>query len=84
MDHNNLYTREYKKLLEECGLQDEGFTFHTLRYTFATELFNQKKRPKVIQTLLGHASITQTMDTYYHLLDDVGDDEVEGLDDAFG
>ena len=84
MDHNNLYTREYKKLLEECGLQDEGFTFHTLRHTFATELFNQKKRPKVIQTLLGHASITQTMDTYSHLLDDVGDDEVEGLDDAFG
>jgi hypothetical protein len=29
-------------------------------------------------------SITQTMDTYSHLLDEVGDDEIGGLDEAFG
>ncbi len=84
MDHNNLYHRDYKKLLEEAGLHDQGFTFHTLRHTFATELFQQGKRPKVIQTLLGHSSIVQTMDTYSHLLDGVDDDEVGGLDEAFG
>ena len=83
LDHNNLYYRDYKRLLEEAGLADEGFTFHSLRHTFATELFNQRKRPKVIQSLLGHSSITQTMDTYSHLLDDVDDDEVGGLDEAF-
>jgi integrase len=84
MDHNNLYYREYKPLLQKAGLGDEGFTFHSLRHTFATELFNQRKRPKIIQSLLGHSSITQTMDTYSHLLDDVDDDEVGGLDAAFG
>lgn len=83
LDHNNLYYRDYKKLLEEAGLAKEGFTFHSLRHTFATELFYQRKRPKVIQALLGHSSITQTMDTYSHLLDDVDDDEVGGLDEAF-
>ena len=83
-DHNNLYYREYKPLLQKVGLGDEGFTFHSLRHTFATELFNQRKRPKIIQSLLGHSSITQTMDTYSHLLDDVDDDEVGGLDEAFG
>jgi integrase len=83
-DHNNLYRREYKKLLKRAGLGDEGFTFHSLRHTFATELFNQRKRPKIIQSLLGHSSIVQTMDTYSHLLDGVDDDEVGGLDEAFG
>ena len=84
MDHGNLYYREYKPLLQKAGLGDEGFTFHSLRHTFATELFNQRKRPKIIQSLLGHSSITQTMDTYSHLLDDVDDDEIGGLDEAFG
>ena len=84
MDHGNLYYREYKPLLKTAGLGDEGFTFHSLRHTFATELFNQRKRPKIIQSLLGHSSITQTMDTYSHLLDDVDDDEIGGLDEAFG
>jgi integrase len=84
LDHNNLYYREYKPLLQRAGLGDEGFTFHSLRHTFATELFNQRKRPKIIQSLLGHSSITQTMDTYSHLLDDVDDDEIGGLDEAFG
>jgi len=84
LDHGNLYYREYKPLLERAGLGNEGFTFHSLRHTFATELFDQHKRPKIIQSLLGHSSITQTMDTYSHLLGDVDDDEIGGLDEAFG
>jgi integrase len=55
LDHNNLYYRDYKNLLEKSGLAGEGFTFHSLRRTFATELFNQRKRPKVIQSLLDNA-----------------------------
>jgi integrase len=83
-DHNNLYYREYKPLLKRAGLEDEGFTFHALRHAFATALFARGEHPKVVQSLLGHSSITQTMDTYSHLLDDVDDDEVGGLDEAFG
>jgi hypothetical protein len=30
------------------------------------------------------ASIVQTMDTYSHLLEDIGGDAVGGLDEAFG
>ena len=76
-DHNNLYYREYKPLLKRARLDRDGFTFHSLRHTFATELFNQRKRPKIIQSLPGHSSIVQTMYTYSHLLDDV-DDEIRG------
>ncbi len=83
-DHNNLYYREYKPLLERAGLAGEGFTFHTLRHTFATALFQRRQHPKVVQSLLGHSSITQTMDTYSHLMDGIGGDAVDGLDEAFG
>jgi integrase len=83
-DHNNLYYREFKPLLENAGLWDQGFTFHSLRHTFATALFEQRQHPKVVQSLLGHASIVQTMDTYSHLLEDIGGDAVNGLDEAFG
>ncbi|MDP8971748.1 MAG: site-specific integrase [Actinomycetota bacterium] len=82
-DHNNLYYREYKPLLESAGLAGEGFTFHTLRHTLATGLFSRREHPKVVQSLLGHSSITQTMDTYSHLMDGIGGDAVGGLDEAF-
>ena len=83
-DHNNLYYREYKPLLERAGLANEGFTFHTLRHTLATTLLMRREHPKVVQSLLGHSSITQTMDTYSHLMDGIGGDAVNGLDEAFG
>ncbi len=83
-DHINLYRREYLPLLERAGLAGEGFTFHTLRHTFATALLSRKEHPKRVQALLGHSSIVQTMDTYSHLLEDIGGDAVGGLDEAFG
>jgi integrase len=83
-DHNNLYYREFKPLLKNAGLWGQGFTFHSLRHTFATALFKQRQHPKIVQSLMGHASITQTMDTYSHLLEDIGGDAVDGLVEAFG
>jgi len=77
-DHNNLYYREFKPLFKKAGLADQGFTFHSLRHTFATALFERRQHPKIVQSLLGHASITQTMDTYSHLLEDIGGDAVDG------
>lgn len=84
MDHNNLYYREYKSLLKRAGLADEGFTFHALRHTLATALFKRREHPKVVQSLLGHSSITQTVDTYSHLMEGMSGDAVDGLDEAFG
>ena len=81
---SNLYHREYKPLLKRVGLEDEGFTFHSLRHTFASGLCNKREYPKVIQSLLGHSSITQTMDTYSHLMEGMGGDAVDGLGEAFG
>jgi integrase len=81
---SNFYHRQLKVLLKKAALQGQGFTFHSLRHTFATELFRRGKHPKVIQSLLGHSSITQTMDTYSHLMEDIGREAVDGLDESFG
>ena len=84
MNHCNLYNRDFKGLLKKAGLQDRGFTFHSLRHTFATELFSRRMHPKIVQSLLGHSSITQTMDRYSHLMEDIGGEAVQGLDESFG
>lgn len=84
MDHHNLYYREDKSLLQRTGLSGEGITFHSLRHTSSTVLFKRGEHPKIVQSLLGHASIVQTMDTYSHLLEDIGGDAVGGLDETFG
>jgi integrase len=84
MDRNNLYYREFKPLLKSAGLGDQGFTFHSLRHTFAIALFERSQHPKVFRSLSGHASITQTVDTCSHLLEDIGGVAVDGLDNAFG
>jgi integrase len=47
-----------------------GVNFHRLRHTYASLLIAQNVSPKKIQDRLGHASITETMDTYGHLYPD--------------
>lgn len=55
-----------KKLLDDCGLP--SIRFHDLRHTFATMLLEAGVHPKVVSEMLGHSSITITLDTYSHVL----------------
>ena len=56
----------------------------SLRHTFASALCSRDVNARKIQTLMGHSSIKQTMDTYSHLLEGIGGGAVDGLDEAFG
>jgi len=82
VDASNLYQRDWKNLLERAGLAGYGFTFHALRHTFATTLLRQNVNPKIVQHQLGHATISQTMDTYSHVMPDMGDVAAEALEAA--
>jgi len=86
MDHNNLYHRDFKSLLKRAGLWSENkqkrFTFHSLRHTCATLLLSKNVHPKIVQEMLGHATITQTMDTYSHVLPGMGDVAASILEEA--
>jgi integrase/recombinase XerD len=46
--------------LSKAGLGNKGYSLHTLRHTFATELLNAGMRLECLQVLLGHYSIEET------------------------
>ena len=48
----------------------KGFCIHVLRHTYATRAIESEMQPKVLQKLLGHASIQTTMDWYVHVTDE--------------
>jgi integrase len=52
---------------------------HALRHTYAALLIREGAHPKVIQTLMGHASITVTLDLYGHLFPGFGQELADQL-----
>lgn len=77
-NYSNIYNRIFKPMLVENGIvNDRGeakFGIHALRHAAASLFIEQGWNPKKIQTLLGHASITMTMDTYGHLFESPEED----------
>jgi integrase len=69
MDRVNLVKRSFKPLMGRTRLPQ--IRFQDLRHTFATLLLSRGTHPKVVQEVLGHADISQTMDTYSHVLPDM-------------
>lgn len=50
---------------------------HSLRHTFATRCFENKMEPKVVQKLMGHSSISVTLNIYTHVLNNKMDEEIK-------
>ena len=43
---------------------------HSLRHTFATRCIENGIQPKTLQKILGHSTLSTTMDLYVHVTDD--------------
>ena len=68
-------------LLKAAGLP--RIRFHDLRHSAATILLSMGVHPKVVQELLGHSSISMTIDTYSHILPSMQQEAMHKLDDLF-
>ena len=82
LDAQNIVNRYFKPLLRRAGLPD--IRWHDLRHTCATLLLSRGTHPKMVQHLLGHASIQLTLDRYSHWIPSMGRAAAEGMDEALG
>src|ERR1700680_2818290 len=65
-------------LLERAGLPH--MRFHDLRHTAATLQLSMGTHPKVVADLLGHASVTVTLDTYSHAVKGIAEQAAADMD----
>lgn len=72
---------QYNQILTLAGLRH--FTFHALRHTFASRAMEQGMEAKTLSVLLGHASVSFTMDTYAHVLTDYKRESMALMEDLY-
>jgi integrase len=82
LNPENLVKRSFKPLLKRAGLPE--IRFHDLRHTCATLLMGRGVHPKLVQELLGHATIAMTLDTYSHYLPSMGNQASGAMGEALG
>ena len=80
MSGTNLLGRHFKPLLKGAGLP--AIRLHHLRHYCATILLMAGKHPKYVQELLGHTSISITLDTYSHVIEGMGGGLADVMDEA--
>jgi integrase len=69
MMHRRNITRTLDNIVEKSGISQKP-SLHDLRHTFASELIRQGADIKTVSTVLGHASVSTTLNIYVHKSDD--------------
>lgn len=74
------FARRFKRIVSSFG--SHHLRPHDLRHTFATMLFEEGISPRTVQELLGHATISMTMNKYTHVIDRVKNETIEKLNQS--
>ena len=74
---DHVVEHSFRPLLERAGLP--RIRFHDLRHSTASLLLALDVHPKFVQELLGHSTISMTLDTYSHVLPSMLEDALAGL-----
>jgi integrase len=82
MRGNHILQRHFTPVLQRAGLP--LIRFHDLRHTAATLLLTQGIHPKIVSEMLGHSTVSMTLDTYSHVLPDMQRDATAAFDRLFG
>ena len=72
--------RKFYPILKAAGLP--RIRFHDLRHSAATLLLAQGVHPRFIMELFGHSSISLTMNTYGHVLEEMKHETARKMDEA--
>ena len=62
----------------------KGFRIHDLRHYYASLLIRYGESVKTVQARLGHASASETLDTYSHIWPDAEDRTRDAIDEVLG
>lgn len=74
-------TRRLNKLCRDLNIIERSF--HSVRHTYATRMFELDIPVKTVQVLLGHSEIATTMDIYTHVMTDKKVEAIEKLNNLF-
>ena len=74
MNHSNIVQRFYDPLQDRLGISPR-YGLHALRHAAASLFIEQGMNPKRVQVLMGHSSISMTMDVYGKLFPDGNGDQ---------
>lgn len=80
----NVLGDAWDKARTALELPAEARGWHTLRHTYASALIHAGLSVRAVQARLGHASATETLDTYAHLWPDSDDDTRAAVELALG
>jgi integrase len=73
----------WQNTVDQAGLA-KGTGFHELRHYYASLLIRHGESVKTVQARLGHASASETLDTYSHLWPDSDDRTRQAIDLVLG
>jgi integrase len=72
----------FRRAADQAGL--DWVRFHDLRHTYASALIESGESVKVVQARLGHASASETLNTYAHLFPDTEHSTRAAVDEFLG
>ena len=78
--HPSFCYKAWKPLLRRAELPD--IRFHDLRHTCTTILLTKGVHPKMVSEMLGHSSVSITLDTYSHVIPGLGEVAASAMADA--
>ena len=77
----NTLLKMFRRFLKQAELPH--LRFHDLRHSAATLLLSMGVHPKIVQEILGHSHISQTLDTYSHVLPSMQKEVIVKWDEVF-
>lgn len=94
VQHQGTLNKALRRIIRDCNLEIieksknkenilllPRFSCHTLRHTFTTRLCESGINIKVIQSVLGHADVSTTLDIYADVTRDLKKREMQSFDD---